>query len=159
MAEKIALVSDAENILSVQSDLPSNKCITVAELQAMAPILNLIKKNPNKIRVHNYSQTSGLAGKVYFRFSTYSTIVGPGQIVDFDINGSTTLYFYGCNEDGSGNLFGGGGSQFNKGVFVIDIEDPDQYYAKGQVDIYEPRWASSTKQYTWNGGNNIIICS
>ena len=159
MAEKLALVSDAENILSVQSDLPSNKCITVAELQAMAPILNLLKNNTNKVRVHNYSQTGGLSGKEYFRFSTYSTIVGPGQIVDFDINGSRTLYFYECNEDGSGNLIGGGGSQFITGVFVIYIQDPDQYYAKGQVYIYEPMWSSSTKQYTWNGGSNIIICS
>ena len=158
MAEKIALVSDAENILSVQSDLPSNKCITVAELQAMAPILNLIKPNTNKIRVHNYTETGGLSGKTYFRFSTYSTIVGPGQIVDFDINGSKTLYYYKCNEDGSGNPFGGG-SQFINGVFVIGIGDPDQYYAKGKVYIYEPRWSSSTKQYTWNGGSNIIICS
>ena len=121
--------------------------------------LNLIKKNPNKIRVHNYAATN-LGAKTYFRFSTYSTIVGPGQIVDFDIDGSTTLYYYRCGEDGSGNLIGGGGSKFN-GVFAIGIKDPDQYYAKGQVTIEEPMWSSSTKQYTFiphpSTPNNIII--
>lgn len=35
MAEKIALVSDAEAALNTTSELPSNKCITVAELNEM----------------------------------------------------------------------------------------------------------------------------
>lgn len=63
MADKLALVSDAKAALNAISELPDNKCITVAELQAMIPDgiefidsedENYTKLNPG-IRVLNFS--------------------------------------------------------------------------------------------------------
>lgn len=63
MADKLALVSDAKASLNASSELPDNKCITVAELQAMIPDgiefidsedENYTKLNPG-IRVLNFS--------------------------------------------------------------------------------------------------------
>ena len=63
MTDKLALVSDAKAALNASSELPDNKCITVAELQAMIPDgiefidsedENYTKLNPG-IRVLNFS--------------------------------------------------------------------------------------------------------
>lgn len=63
MTDKLALVLDAKAALNASSELPDNKCITVAELQAMIPDgiefidsedENYTKQNPG-IRVLNFS--------------------------------------------------------------------------------------------------------
>lgn len=83
MADKIALVSDAVAKLVVDTDLPSNKCITVAELneltsELLAPahsIAFISSRCLNKVLINNFMPiTYSFMGMNYAKVTSSQTL-------------------------------------------------------------------------------------